>query len=82
MLTKPTQELRTPEHHFFLLVIAIVPVTEANTRFVDRKQPMITDGNFMCIATRIFHYLFRTRERFSTGNRNTFPLADVLTCFH
>lgn len=63
MLTKPAQELNTIELHFFLSVITVIPITEANARIINPKQAMIANGYLMGVSSKIFYHLVRSGKR-------------------
>jgi hypothetical protein len=64
VLKKTAEKLLTRESHRpFLVVILVIPPTEADLRFVVRKKPVIGDGHAMRITSQILQDMFWTAKR-------------------
>ena len=64
MLKKAAEKLFTGEsHHPFLVVILVIPPTEADLGFVDRKKPVIGDSHAMRVTSQILQDMFWTAKR-------------------
>ena len=64
MLKKAAEKLFTSEsHRVFLVVILVIPPTEADLGFVDGKKPVIGDGHAMRITSQVLQDMFWTSKR-------------------
>ena len=64
VLKKAAEKLFASEsHRAFLVVILVIPPTEADLGFVDGKKPVIGDGHAMRITSQILQDMFWTAKR-------------------
>ena len=64
MLTESAKELKTRKGHLFLPIVPIVMIFEPYPVFINRKEPMVTDGSFMCVPAKVFNHLLRATKWF------------------
>ena len=64
MHQEPPQEfVGGQRHHFLLVLVLVVLVCEADLSIFQLFQPVIGDGDPMCIASQIVQNFFGTTER-------------------
>lgn len=63
MLAKPPEELSTFKGHYFLLIVAVIAVTEEHPLVIDIKYPVVADGNLVGVSAKVLNHLFGSGKR-------------------
>jgi len=63
MLREPSKELYTIQSHYFLPVVPVITITEANAVLINCQEPVVGYCHSVCVPAKVIDNLLRTGKR-------------------